>query len=54
MLEDISLMISTAVDVMKFEFTLYGFTFSLWEVLLFNLVAGIVLWILWEVFLGVR
>lgn len=52
MLEDIGLMISTTVDILKIEFTLYNFTFSLWQVLLFNLVAGIVIWVIREVLLG--
>lgn len=45
-------MISTWVDIMKIEFTLYGFTFSFWQVLLFNLVAGIIVWLIWEAFFG--
>ena len=52
MLEDIGLMVSTAVNILKIEFTLYGFTFSLWQVLLFNLVAGIIIWVITEVLLG--
>ena len=52
MIEDIGAMISTTVDILKIEFTLYGFTFSLWQILLFNLVGGLVIWVIVEVLLG--
>lgn len=52
MLEDFGLMISLAKGIMDFDITLGGFTFSFWEIMLFGMAAGIVLWILWEVFLG--
>ena len=38
--------------IKKVEFTLYGFTFSLWQVFLFDIAAGIVAFVLREVFLG--
>lgn len=34
------------------EFTLWGFTFSFFEVFVYTTVAGIVCWILGEIFLG--
>ena len=52
MIEDIGLVLSAVMQLFKLEFTLYGFTFSWWEVFVFSIVAGIIGWILWEVFCG--
>ncbi len=43
MIEDFGAMISAVVRIFKIEFTLYGVTFSFWEVFLFTIVAGIIL-----------
>lgn len=50
MLSDIGLVFEKVVEVFSIEFTIYGFTFSLWQVFLFDFAAGIVIWIIVEVF----
>ena len=42
---------SWVVELFSIEFTIYGFTFSMWQVFLFDIVAAIVAWILGKVFL---
>ena len=44
--------VQSALDIFKIEFTLWGFTFSFWEVFAFTIVAGIVCWVISEIFLG--
>lgn len=50
-MSDIGLVLQKVVELFQIEFTIYGFTFSMWQVFLFDFAAGIVVWILWEVFL---
>ena len=35
---------SSTLSVFQVEFTLLGFTFSMWDVFLWTFVAGIVIW----------
>lgn len=51
MISDFGMVIEKIVELFSIEFTLYGFTFSMWQVFLFDFAAGIVTWILVEVFL---
>ncbi len=51
MLSDFGAFISATVKLFSMEFTIYGFTFSFWEVFLFGIAAGIVAWILAKLFL---
>lgn len=51
MLSDFGWLIEKVVEVFSIEFTIYGFTFSLWQVFLFDIAASIVIWIIVEVFL---
>ncbi len=51
MLSDIPLIFEKVVELFSIEFTIYGFTFSMWQVFLFDMVAGIIAWIIVEVFL---
>lgn len=51
MLSDFGAVITAAVQLFSMEFTLYGFTFSFWEVFLFSIAAGIVAWVLGKLFL---
>lgn len=37
-------------DFFKIEFTLYDFTFSMWNVFLFSIVAAILAWIIGRFF----
>lgn len=50
MISDFGLIIEKIVEAFSIEFTIYGFTFSLWQVFLFDIAAGIVIWVLAEVF----
>ncbi len=45
-------LLTMVLDLLQVEFTIFGFTFSFWQVFVFDIVAGIVAWILSEVFLG--
>ena len=51
-MNDLAALISSTLRIFSLEFTLYGFTFSLWEVFLFSATASIVGRILYEIFFG--
>lgn len=51
-MEDFAAMIGGTVDVMKFNFTLWGYTLSYWDILLWSLVAGLVIWLIVGFFNG--
>ncbi len=51
-MEDLAALISGVLRLFSLEFTLYGFTFSLWEVFLFSATVSIVGRILYEIFFG--
>ena len=51
-MNDLAALFAKTVELFSLEFTLYGFTFSLWEVFLFSAVAGITARILGEIFFG--
>lgn len=42
-------MLLACVAVMQTEFIIWGFTFSWWEALIWTMVAGVVIWAIWEV-----
>ena len=50
MISDFGLLIEKTVELFSIEFTIYGFTFSLWQVFLFDIAAGIVALVIREVF----
>lgn len=50
MISDFGMLIEMTVELFSVEFTIYGFTFSMWQVFLFDIAAGIVIWVLVEVF----
>ena len=50
MLSDFGLLIEKTVELFSIEFTIYGFTFSMWQVFLFDIAAGIVAWFIGKVF----
>ena len=51
-MEDFAAMIRVVVSVMKFEFTLWGFTLSFWQILIWGMVASIILALIWGFFSG--
>lgn len=50
MISDFGMLIEKVVELFSVEFTIYGFTFSMWQVFLFCIAADIVISILVEVF----
>ena len=38
--------ILAAVDFMKMEFTVYGYTLSYWDLLLYSLVGSFLIWLI--------
>lgn len=52
MISDVGLVFQKVVELFSIEFTIYDFTFSMWQVFLFDIAASIVAWILREVFFG--
>lgn len=50
MISDLAWLYSSILDLFQMEFTIYGFTFSLWQVFCFDIVVGIVAWGLGKVF----
>lgn len=50
MISDFGQIIEKVVEAFSIEFTIYGFTFSLWQVFLFDIAVSIVIWVLVEVF----
>ena len=51
-MSDIAALFSYVIRLFQIEFTLYGHTFSLWEVFVFSVVASLICHLLWEVFFG--
>lgn len=51
-MEDIKALFTVVMRLFQIEFTIYGFTFSLWEVFAFAIVSSLICWLLKEVFLG--
>jgi len=51
-MSDLAALFAWTLEVFRIEFTLYGFTFSLWQVFAFGAVAAIIGRFLWEVFFG--
>ncbi len=54
MITDVGSMLAAAMRVFQTPLTIYGFTFSFWEVFCFSIVASIVIWLIVEVILGDR
>ena len=50
MLSDVGLVFEMVVELFSMEFTIFGFTFSMWQVYLFSFAAAIVSWVIVEVF----
>jgi len=51
MLSDFGALINATVQLFSVKFTIYGFTFSFWEVFLFGIAASIIGWFLAKFFL---
>jgi hypothetical protein len=44
------LLFNTALNILNFNITLLGFTFTLWHVLLYSIVAYVVVWFIFRLF----
>ena len=51
-MEDLGAVFSSVLGFFQMEFTLFGFTFSFWNVFLFSIVVSLVGFFLYEFFLG--
>lgn len=51
MISDVGALFSWVVEIFSLEFTIYGFSFSMWQVFLFDIVVAIVGWLLGKVLL---
>lgn len=51
-MEQFGQVLAETVNLMQLEFTLYGFTFSWWQVFLWSTCAAIVLWVLFTLWGG--
>lgn len=49
-MEDLAAVLAFCVDLMKIEFTIWGFTMSFWDILMWSLLAFIVIFLLRGVF----
>lgn len=45
-MEDLQALIQTMVQIMKFPFTIWGFTLNFWDIMLGLLIGGIVLYMI--------
>lgn len=50
MISDLQQFFAATVSLMKTPFTLYGFTFSWWEVFFWSIVAGLIIWFVRRLF----
>lgn len=51
-MDEFGSMMETVLSLFQMEFTIFGFTFSLWQVFLFDIVAGIIGFLIYHFFLG--
>lgn len=45
-MEELSAIFSLCVALMKLPFTIWGFTLNLWDILIWSIVAGIILYLI--------
>lgn len=50
MISDLQSLFSATLALFKMEFTIYGFTFSWFQVMIFSLVADLIFWFLGRIF----
>lgn len=51
-MEIIGQMLESILAILNIEFTVWGFTLTLWKVFVFTAVSLIMSWVIWEVILG--
>ena len=45
-MEDFAAVITYCVNIMKVPFTIWGFTLNLWDILIWSIVAGIIIYLI--------
>ncbi|MCQ4807542.1 hypothetical protein NE626_12030 [Intestinimonas massiliensis] len=45
-MEELAAVIALCVNILKMPFTIWGFTLNLWDILIWSLIAGIILWLI--------
>lgn len=45
-MEDFKAFILAPVQIMKVPFTIWGFTLNFWDILIWSLIAGILIWLI--------
>ena len=51
-METFGTILASTVDLMKVEFTVYGFNFSWWQVFIWTAFASLILWIIFSLWGG--
>ncbi|WP_293009015.1 MULTISPECIES: hypothetical protein [unclassified Oscillibacter] len=51
-MEYIGTLFELTKNLMDTQLTLYGFTFSYWQIFIWTMIAGLILWFLGKVFLN--
>jgi hypothetical protein len=49
-MSDLQATFQAVLSLFKMEFTLYGFTFSWWQVFFWSIVAGLLIWFIGRIF----
>lgn len=45
-MNDFAALISATVEIMRQPFTIWGFTLNFWDIMLWSLIAGIIVWLI--------
>lgn len=51
-MDEFANLIECVINMLKIEFTLWGFTFSLWSVFIWGILATLVVWTIKKIFGG--
>lgn len=51
-MEDLQALISWFVQIMKFPFTIWGFTLNFWDIVLYLLIGSIIIYLIGRFFNG--
>lgn len=51
-MQDLKSLIDVMVSIMKFEFTIWGYDLSFWNIMLSLIIGSIIIWILGRFFNG--
>lgn len=47
-MEDLAATLNAAAEIMRLPFTIYGFTLSFWDIMIWSVVAGIIVFLIWR------